>query len=122
MAKFISRASTGCRRKALEGARGDRAGGCGLRKTSGYSRELARRHDAPSTSERLTDLHARPEHTGHRRRRRARSRRTPSHVTTCAAANASRPLPALMPERITGELPGRSRSEAPPPDRAPPTS
>lgn len=54
MAKFISRASTGCRRKAREGARGDRAGGCGHGKATGDSQELARRHDAPSSSERPT--------------------------------------------------------------------
>lgn len=35
MAKFISGAPTGCRRKALKGARGDRAGGCGRKEITG---------------------------------------------------------------------------------------
>ncbi|XP_029331994.1 wiskott-Aldrich syndrome protein family member 1-like [Mus caroli] len=97
MAKFISRASTGCRRKALEGARGDRAGGCGPRKTSGYSQELARRHDAPSTSERLTDLHARPEHTA------------TAAAAAAAAARARAALPRTSPRALPPTPPGRFR-------------
>lgn len=105
MAKFISRASTGCRRKALEGARGDRAGGCGAtgREAAGRGRpvgtrqELARRHDAPSTSERATDLHARPEHT--------------ATTTAAAAARARAALPRTSPRALPPTPPGRFRLE-----------
>uniref|UniRef100_A0A8C8UHC3 Uncharacterized protein n=1 Tax=Peromyscus maniculatus bairdii TaxID=230844 RepID=A0A8C8UHC3_PERMB len=117
MAKFISGASTGCsRRKARGGARGNRAGGC-VRAREGHGGLAGTRwppRRALSSSERATDLHARPGHTAAAAAAAARSRAAlPRTSPRARPPTPPRPLPARLPGRITGELPGRSRSEAP---------